>query len=112
MKLTTKLKNNPNVIEVEKLKEEDGVWNQSVYPQNPRFNWNTKYFGPITIPQAGTTLDISIENIPLYRRIIEVYEGSELGINNKISVSGTQVMLNGELLSKIYFLTRLLLDDG
>ncbi|MBT3872827.1 MAG: signal peptidase I [Flavobacteriaceae bacterium] len=99
-----KVKNNPNVIEVEKLTEEEGVWNQSVYPQDPRFNWNTKYFGPITIPEAGTTIAISIENIPLYKRIIEVYEGSEVGINNKIVVSGTQVMLNGEQLTQYTFL--------
>jgi signal peptidase I len=99
-----KVKNNPNVIEIEKLTEEEGVWNQSVYPQDPRFNWNTKYFGPVTIPEAGTTIAISIENIPLYKRIIEVYEGSEVGINNKIVVSGTQVMLNGEQLTQYTFL--------
>jgi signal peptidase I len=99
-----KVKNNPNVIEVEKLTEEEGVWNQSVYPQDPRFNWNTKYFGPITIPKAGTTIDISVENISLYKRIIEVYEGSEFGINNKISLSGTQVMLNSKQITKYTFL--------
>ena len=99
-----KVKNNPNVIEVEKLTVEEGVWNQSVYPQDPRFNWNTKYFGPITIPQAGTTIDISVENIPLYKRIIEVYEGSEVGINNKVAVSGTQVILNGKQLTQYTFL--------
>jgi signal peptidase I len=99
-----KVKNNPNVIEVEKLTEEEGVWNQSVYPQDPRFNWNTKYFGPIKIPQVGTTINISVENIPLYKRIIEVYEGSEIGINNKISLSGTQVMLNNEQITKYTFL--------
>jgi signal peptidase I len=99
-----KVKNNPNVIEVEKLTEEEGVWNQSVYPQDPRFNWNTKYFGPITIPKAGTTINISVENISLYKRIIEVYEGSEFGINNKISLSGTQVMLNSKQITKYTFL--------
>jgi len=99
-----KVKNNPNVIEVEKLTEEEGVWNQSIFPQDPRFNWNTKYFGPITIPKAGTTIDISVENISLYKRIIEVYEGSEFGINNKISLSGTQVMLNNKQITKYTFL--------
>lgn len=99
-----KVKNNPNIIEVEKLNEEKGKWSKYVFPQDPRFNWNTKYFGPITIPEAGATVDITIENIPLYRRLIEVYEGSELGIKNKITLSGTQVFLNGELLTKYTFL--------
>ena len=99
-----KVKNNPNVIEVTKMTEEKGVWNSSVFPQDPRFNWNTKYFGPITLPKEGTTIDISIENIPIYKRIIEVYEGSEFGISNKITQNGTEVLLNGNLLTQYTFL--------
>ena len=99
-----KVKNNPNVIEVEKLNVEEGTWNQSTFPQDPRFKWNTKYFGPITIPEAGKSTEITIENIALYKRIIEVYEGSEFGIQNKISLSGTQVKLNGKILTEYTFL--------
>ena len=99
-----KVKNNPNVIEVEKLNVEEGTWNQSTFPQDPRFKWNTKFFGPITIPEAGESTEITIENIALYKRIIEVYEGSEFGIQNKISLSGTQVKLNGKILTEYTFL--------
>jgi len=99
-----KVKNNPNVVEVEKLNVEEGTWNQSTFPQDPRFKWNTKYFGPITIPEAGKNTEITIENIALYKRIIEVYEGSEFGIQNKISLSGTQVKLNGKVLTEYTFL--------
>jgi len=98
------LKKNPKVIEVIKIENEKGKWNRGVFPQDPRFPWNTKFFGPLYIPQQGTTIDISIENIPLYKRIIEVYEGSELGINNKITQSGTQVFLNGSQVTKYTFL--------
>jgi signal peptidase I len=99
-----KVKNNPNVIEVEKLPVEEGTWNRSAFPQDPRFKWNTKYFGPIMIPKAGKSTEITIENIALYKRIIEVYEGSEFGIKNKISLSGTQVKLNGKILTEYTFL--------
>ena len=99
-----KLKSNPKIIEVIKATEEKGKWNPGVFPQDPRFNWNTKFFGPMFIPKAGATIDISIENIPLYKRVIEVYEGSELGISNKITQAGTQVFLNGKLLTKYTFL--------
>ena len=99
-----KFKNNPNIISVEKTEGKNGFWDQRVFPQDLRFSWNTSYFGSLNIPEAGTTIDISIDNIPLYKRIIEVYEGSELGINNKISVSETQVMLNGELITQYTFL--------
>jgi len=99
-----KVKNNPNVIKVEKLTIEEGTWNQSTFPQDPKFKWNTKYFGPITIPQAGKSTEITIENIALYKRIIEVYEGNEIGVENKISLSGTQVKLNGKVLTEYTFL--------
>lgn len=99
-----KIKNNPQVVSVEKLKIEKGNWNPRVFPQDPRFHWNTKFFGPIYIPKQGITTAITIENIPLYKRIIEVYEGSELGMNNKISQSGTEVFLNGSLITEYTFL--------
>ncbi len=98
------LKKNPKVIEVIKIENEKGKWSPSVFPQDPRFPWNTKFFGPLYIPKQGATIAITIENIPLYKRVIEVYEGSELGINNKISQSGTQVFLNGSEITEYTFL--------
>ncbi len=39
---------------------------------------------------------LTAESMPFYKRIIETYEGSEMGINNKLSLNGTQVLLNGQ----------------
>jgi len=50
------------------------------------------------------TVSINIENIPLYQRLIEVYEGSEMGIDNQITLSGNQVLLNGQPLTQYTFL--------
>jgi len=99
-----KIKNNPQVVSVEKLENEKGNWNPRVFPHDPRQPWNSKFFGPIYIPQQGVTVDITIENISFYKRIIEVYEGSELGINNTITLSGIEVFLNGTLLTEYTFL--------
>jgi len=98
------LKNNPKVVEIIKIEDEKGKWNPSVFPHDPRFAWNTKFFGPLYIPKQGATINIDIENIPIYKRIIEVYEGSELGINNKITMSGTEVSLNGAPFTSYTFL--------
>ena len=46
-------------------------------------------------------MDLTI--FSLYRRIIEVYEGLEMGYDNKLSVSGTQVLLNGEPIESYTF---------
>ena len=55
------------------------------------------------IPKKGTTTPISVENLPLYKRLIEVYEGEEMGETREISVEGNQVLLNGEPLSEYTF---------
>lgn len=74
-----------------------------LFPQNPAYDWDINNFGPIYIPQAGATVSIDAQSIPFYRRIIEVYEGSEMGIENKISQLGTQVLLNGQPISEYTF---------
>ncbi|EDM44752.1 signal peptidase I [unidentified eubacterium SCB49] len=97
------LKANPNIAEVFPLKQEKGIRDPGVFPQDEQYNWNTDNFGPILIPKAGMTVDIDTKSIPLYKRIIEVYEGSEMGTNNEISVNGNQVLLNGRPLTSYTF---------
>ncbi|MCW9037597.1 S26 family signal peptidase, partial [Altibacter sp.] len=75
----------------------------SVFPYDANYQWNNDHFGPIYIPEAGATVAITPESLPFYKRIIEVYEGSEMGIDNKITQSGTQIMLNGAALTEYTF---------
>ena len=55
------------------------------------------------IPKKDATININQENLPLYKRIIEVYEGKEMGLDNKISLNGTNVLLNGSPLTQYTF---------
>ncbi len=97
------LKANPDIADVFPLKQEKGIRDAGVFPHDPQYNWNTDNFGPILIPKAGMTVDIDTKSIPLYKRIIEVYEGSEMRFDNKVSVTGNQVMLNGAPLTSYTF---------
>lgn len=54
------------------------------FPQDERFNWNKDYFGPLVIPKAGTTISLTIDNLPLYKRIIELYEGNTLKTKDSV----------------------------
>nr|MCH9661113.1 S26 family signal peptidase [Bacteroidota bacterium] len=65
--------------------------------------WNNSNFGPIYIPQEGKTVAITIETVDFYKRIIEVYEGLEKGIENKITTSGNQVLLNNNPITEYTF---------
>ena len=67
-----------------------------IFPED-NFNWNLDNFGPIKIPQAGSQVDISADNVELYRRIIETYE------NNKLEIIDGEIYINDKLASTYTF---------
>lgn len=98
------LKNNPNVEEITRFNRQDeGQWDRSVFPNDSRYPWNNDFMGPVYIPEKGKTVAITPESIPFYKRIIEVYEGSEMGIENTITQNGTEVLLNGNPITEYTF---------
>ncbi|MFC5046370.1 signal peptidase I [Aquimarina hainanensis] len=98
-----KLKNHPHVTAVERIIAKKGQKDTGIFPNNRKVHWNTDNFGAIYIPEAGKTVKMDLQSFSLYRRIIEVYEGSEMGIDNKLSVNGTQVLLNGNPIDSYTF---------
>ena len=98
-----KFKNYPSLDTIIKTTTKKGEWNESTFPNDSKFPWNSDHFGPIYIPKAGTTAAITPETIDLYKRIIEVYEGSEIGIEHTITQSGTQVLLNDNPITEYTF---------
>ena len=67
------------------------------FPQNPNYPWNYDQLGPIYIPEKGATVALTVETLPLYKKIIREYEG------NTVSVSGNQVKLNGQVTDSYTF---------
>ena len=62
-----------------------------LFPKNMNTHWTVDDYGPIWIPTKGATVQLNIENLPLYERIIQVYEGNDL----KVERDGT-ILINGE----------------
>ena len=56
----------------------------------PDFKWSVDNYGPIIIPKKGWTVKLDSMTFPLYERAIEVYE------NNKVQVSGKDILINGQ----------------
>lgn len=83
-----KMKEFANVVSVDKTIEEPGRWDSQIFPSHQNFQWNLDNFGPITIPEKGKTVQLTVDNLPLYNRIISVYEG------NKLEVNGTEIKIN------------------
>ena len=60
-------------------------------------NWNRDNMGPIYIPEAGKTVTLNKENLPLYKKIISEYEGNDLKVN------GDEIRINGQIATSYTF---------
>ncbi len=98
-----KLKKHKNVVSVERIISEEKKGEPGIFPNGIKYGWNKDQIQNLYIPEEGKTVDITTNNIDLYQRIIEVYEGSEMGIGNTITTSGNQVLLNSQPLTQYTF---------
>ena len=62
----------------------------TVFPFSADFKWTRDNFGPLWIPSKGAQVELTIENLPLYQRIITSYEG------NTLEVKDGKIFINSE----------------
>ena len=79
--IAEKLKSLNNVISVRPYIHSP---NTDVFPQWDEPRWSPDNYGPIWIPKKGATVELTAENLPLYRRIIETYEGHKLDVRDNV----------------------------
>ena len=65
-----------------RVTQSKGLSNLNFFPNNKNFNWNNDYMGPIYIPKKGDKIDLSLDNLPLYKKIIKDYEFNDIEISN------------------------------
>ena len=68
-----------------------------VFPLGNNYGWTRSNMGEIWIPKRGKTLHLTLNNLPLYRRVIETYEG------NKVDVRNGQIYINGKATDRYTF---------
>ena len=89
-----KVRKLPNVVSVtQNIDEYPADYPDSwvtIFPFSPDYKWTRDNFGPLWIPSAGATVELTLENLPLYERIITAYEG------NTLDVSDGEIFINGE----------------
>ncbi|TAL63337.1 MAG: S26 family signal peptidase, partial [Bacteroidetes bacterium] len=61
-----------------------------VFPHSPTFPWNRDNFGPLVIPRKWMIVKLTLDSLPLYERIIDVYE------HNDLAVRGKDIFINGQ----------------
>lgn len=98
-----RFRNHPNVESIERVVDSSGNAQYDIFPVTADHDWNMDNMGPLYIPKEGVSTPINADNIGFYRRLIEIYEGTEMNIDNKLEVNGTQVILNGQPIDSYTF---------
>lgn len=82
------------VVSIENMPDEpvDGL-----YPVNKVTGWTLENYGPIWIPKKGETIDLTLDNLPMYERPIHAYEG------NSIDVKDGKIYINGQETTRYTF---------
>lgn len=61
-----------------------------VFPYDPPLNWTKDNYGPLWIPKKDSTIPLTLENYPMYERVIRVYE------DNKLEIKDGKIFLNDQ----------------
>lgn len=62
-----------------------------VFPFSDNYPWTRDNYGPVWIPKKEATVELNLDNLPLYQRVIAVYEDNDLKINDgKIYINGVE----------------------
>ncbi|MDL2315090.1 signal peptidase I [Bacteroidales bacterium OttesenSCG-928-C19] len=64
-------------------------YDNKIFPHNLNYAWNVDFYGPIDIPQKGKTITLTKESLPLYERLITVFE------SNDLKTEGDKIFVNG-----------------
>ncbi|MFI3301842.1 MAG: signal peptidase I [Rikenellaceae bacterium] len=81
----------PNVVSVTQYIS-DGV-TPDIYPSYTNlYPWNVDNLGDIWIPKRGATIALNSQTLPMYERVITLYEGNDLRVDdNTIYINGEEV---------------------
>ena len=73
------------------------TYNTNFFPNDIRYNWNEDNFGPIVMPKEGVTVQLTKNNIALYRKLIRDYEQKTLFYENGM------ILIDGEPVNEYTF---------
>ena len=51
---------------------------REIFPFSKNYSWSRDEFGPLWVPKKGVRVELNSDNLPLYERIISVYEHSSV----------------------------------
>ena len=91
------LAKNSDIVSIKRNIKPKGERESNIFPKYGNYNWNGDNFGPIYIPEAGKTVQLNKQVLPLYKDIITEYEG------NKLTTDNEDIYINGALATSYTF---------
>lgn len=98
------LKNNPSIDTIALAIKKTDEYSISVFPNHPNFQWTRDEFGPLKVPAKGQTVELTVENLPLYARIITAYEGNTLRVKDGIIIINNKEVKEYTFKMNYYFM--------
>jgi signal peptidase I len=83
-KQVAQFKSLKSVVSVKKFVMPKGNFDKNIFPHNEKHQWNVDNFGPLYIPEKGATISLTFDNLPMYERVIDVYEDNELSVKDSV----------------------------
>ena len=91
------LKSFTNVNSIKQNIDTSSNSSEYYFPNKRDFNWNIDNYGPITIPKKGSSINLSLKNIDLFKDIIQIYE------ENSLKILDDEIYINDTLTSEYKF---------
>lgn len=68
-----------------------------IFPHNAQYDWTEDNFGPLVVPKKDVTIQLTLQNLPVYERLIDLYE------DNTLEVKDSTIYINGQPTSTYTF---------
>ncbi|MDO5510297.1 MAG: signal peptidase I [Weeksellaceae bacterium] len=83
------LSNNPSAVMAEWGSFEEDYKMDGTYPEG--YGYNIDWYGPLTIPRKGETIELNLDNLAHYIKIIQQYEDNDLVVRDgKLLLNGVE----------------------
>ena len=81
--VAAKMANKYEVLDIQPfIHPADSIDGAALFPHVDSLYWSVDNYGPVHIPAKGETLQLTVETLPFYRRVIEAYEGNSVEVKD------------------------------
>jgi signal peptidase I len=90
----------PFISSVEKRVNVEGEAEFNIFPSAELLPWNGDFYGPLTVPKEGMTIDINRESLATYGKVIRLFDHND---PETVEIVNDELTINGQELSQYTF---------